>query len=80
MPASAVTDMAEWPFEPTPERQFAFVLGREFPVSQMIDVDPTAEAMRDDRPVNEYVILRKVRASQFRSEDLLAWYEHTKNP
>ena len=80
MPQGAVSDLVEWPFEPTPERQFAFVLIREFPVSEMIDVDPTAEPMRDDRPVNEYVILRKLRATQFRSDDLLAWYEHTKNP
>jgi spermidine synthase len=80
MPENAVSDLMEWPFKQTPEEEFSFVLRREITVSQMIDSDPTAEAMRDDRPVNEYVILRKLRATQFRKQDLLAWYEHTKNP
>lgn len=80
MPEPAVRDIMEWPFEPSPAQEFDYTLRREFPVSQMIDADPMTEAMRDDHPVNEYVILRKLSASQFRAGALLAWYEHTKNP
>lgn len=80
MPEAAVSDLMEWPFKQTPAEEFSSVLRREFPVSQMIEADPAVEAMHDDHPVNEYVILRKLRATQFRKQDLLAWYEHTKNP
>ena len=50
--------MMEWGPESSPERQFAAALSREFPMDQMIQFDPTAPAMEDDRPVNEYYYLR----------------------
>jgi spermidine synthase len=80
MPESAVRDLMEWPFRPTPAEELNFTLQREQPLSVMLAADSTAQAMRDDRPVNEYVILRKLQATQFQPDALLAWYEHTKSP
>ena len=80
MPASAVRDLMEWPFRSSPAEELNFPLEREQPLAAFLNADPGAEAMRDDRPVNEYVILRKLNATQFQADALLAWYEHTKSP
>jgi spermidine synthase len=58
MPVSAVRDMVEWGPEPTPERQFATALSKEITLDGMIQADPGAPVMEDDRPVNEYYYLR----------------------
>jgi spermidine synthase len=58
MPASAAADMIEWGPESSPELQFAAALRRELPLAQLIQKDPNAPAMVDDRPVNEYYYLR----------------------
>ncbi|MBZ5613495.1 MAG: fused MFS/spermidine synthase [Acidobacteriia bacterium] len=62
MPASAVADLVEWGPYPTAEQQFAAVLKREVPIDWVISADRDAPAMQDDRPVNEYYLLRKARA------------------
>lgn len=80
MPASAVRDLMEWPFDPTPEQELNFVLRKEKPLAGFIAADPNAQAMRDDHPVNEYVILRKLQATHFQPGPLVAWFEHTKTP
>jgi spermidine synthase len=80
LPAAATRDIMEWPFDPSAAQEFNFVLRNEIPVAQLIDDDPNAEAMHDDRPVNEYVILRRLKLSRYRSDALMAWYEHTKQP
>lgn len=59
MPPTAVADMMEWGPEPTPAQQFAAVLKTEIPIDQMIAEDPGAPPLQDDRPVNEYYILRR---------------------
>jgi spermidine synthase len=61
MPASAAADLVEWGPFPTAEQQFAAVLKREVPIDQLIAMDRNAPAMRDDRPVNEYYLLRSAR-------------------
>jgi spermidine synthase len=62
MPASAAADLVEWgPFS-TAEQQFATVLKREVPIDRLIAMDRNAPAMQDDRPVNEYYLLRRDRA------------------
>jgi spermidine synthase len=58
MPASAVADLVEWGPFPTAEQQFAAVLGKEISVEQLIAVNKDVPAMEDDRPVNEYYLLR----------------------
>jgi spermidine synthase len=58
MPASAVADMMEWgPFH-TPAAQFAAMLNSEFPLETLLSASPQTLAMQDDRPVNEYFLLR----------------------
>ena len=65
LPSAAARDLVEWGPEPTPERQFALVLGRE------ADLDPSrfpprARALTDDRPINEYFLIRNLRGSAVR--------------
>jgi len=62
MPASAVADLVEWGPFPTAEQQFADVLKREIPIDWVISADVNAPAMQDDRPVNEYYLVREARA------------------
>ena len=80
MPEAALRDIMEWPFEPNAQLEFTYVLQRETSVAQMMVDDPNAPAMHDDHPVNEYVLLRKLKGSRFQTDSLLAWYEHTKSP
>ena len=80
MPAAALRDIIEWPFEPSAERELDFVLKKETSLSGIIASDPNAVAMQDDRPVNEYVLLRKLESSRTQPGSLVAWYEHTRNP
>jgi len=58
MPASAVADLVEWGPYPTAEQQFAAVLRKEVSIDQLIALDKDVPAMEDDRPVNEYYLLR----------------------
>jgi len=59
MPAKAAADLIEWGPELLPERQFAIVLGRELSLDQLISGAPRVPALQDDRPENEYFILRQ---------------------
>ncbi len=63
MPPAAAADLVEWGPFPTPEQQFAAVLQNEMPVEFIMSLDKNAPAMQDDRPVNEYYVLREIRAS-----------------
>jgi spermidine synthase len=62
MPASAAADLVEWGPFPTAEQQFAAVLKSEVPIDWLIAADRNAPAMQDDRPVNEYYLLREAHA------------------
>jgi len=64
MPASAVRDLLEWGPEDTAERQLAAILNNEVPIDTIIARAPEAVALVDDRPVNEYYILRQLRTTQ----------------
>jgi spermidine synthase len=59
MPAKAAQDMLEWGPESTPERQFATILGRELALDEMISGAPGVPALQDNRPENEYYLLRR---------------------
>jgi len=59
LPAKAATDLLEWGPETTPEGQFADVLKREISLDDLTRQAPTASALRDDRPVNEYYLTRR---------------------
>ena len=58
MPASAVADFTEWGPFPTAEQQFAALLQHEIPIDFLINLDKNAPVLEDDRPVNEYGLLR----------------------
>jgi spermidine synthase len=61
MPASAAADLVEWGPFPTAEQQFAAVLGKEVPIRRLVTAVIDAPALRDDRPINEYNLLRNGR-------------------
>jgi len=59
-PPAALKDLMEWGPQPTAERQFQVVLGTEMPLQKLIDYAPDAPVLTDDRPVNEYYLLRRL--------------------
>lgn len=61
LPPAAASDFVEWGPEETPADQFETLLGNEFPLSQVIADAPTAPPLQDDRPMNEYYLLRSLR-------------------
>jgi predicted membrane-bound spermidine synthase len=54
----AAHDFTEWGPESTPELQFADVLKKEISLDQIIAEAPHVPALQDDRPENEYYLLR----------------------
>jgi len=61
MPPNAASDLVEWGPFPTAEQQFAAVLKNEVPIDLLIGMDKNVPAMQDDRPINEYGLLRHTR-------------------
>ena len=59
MPAAAIEDFMEWGPEDTPEREFGVLLENEIPIDSMIAADLHVPALQDDRPANEYYVLRR---------------------
>jgi hypothetical protein len=59
LPSKAAIDMVEWSPGKTPAQVFAEIIGQETPIDQFIAQDPRAPAMQDNRPVNEYYVLRR---------------------
>jgi len=60
LPPAALKDLLEWGPHPTAEGQFQAVLNTEMPLERMIDNAPGAPMLTDDRPVNEYYLLRRL--------------------
>lgn len=58
MPAPAVTDMMAWGPAATPTDQFNRMLQTDLTTQKLISRFPGAPALDDDRPVNEYDMLR----------------------
>jgi predicted membrane-bound spermidine synthase len=72
LPASAKSDLVEWGPYATAEAQFAAVLNNEISPDAVIGKAPTVGAMTDDRPVNEYYLLRRLRKRNWRKHLHLA--------
>jgi spermidine synthase len=66
MPESAVKDLMEWSHQPSAEAELDTVLSQEFSPEQIVAQAPQAPALQDDRPVNEYYVLRKDREREKR--------------
>jgi spermidine synthase len=58
MPASAIADMMEWGPAKTPAEQFELILSKPVVLEQLIALSPSTPALQDDRPINEYFLLR----------------------
>lgn len=59
MPPAAVRDMLEWGPAATAAAQIDLVLAQEFPLADLISRAPTTAALDDDRPINEYFLMRR---------------------
>lgn len=62
MPEKAQADLMEWGPKDSPKSQFAEVLQSELPPDALLARDPNAPMLEDDRPVNEYYLLREARS------------------
>jgi len=69
MPASAISDMMEWGPAKTPVEQFDRLLSNEMTLDQLIALSPSTPALQDDRPINEYFLLRTPFESLMSMED-----------
>jgi predicted membrane-bound spermidine synthase len=58
MPARAVGDMMEWNPGGKPEEQFDVMLSQEVSIGELLALSPATPALSDDRPTNEYFLLR----------------------
>jgi predicted membrane-bound spermidine synthase len=65
LPAAAATDLLEWGPASTAEVQFESVIKHEMPVASLMEQVPDVPALQDDRPMNEYFILRRLREPDF---------------
>jgi spermidine synthase len=61
MPSSALRDLLEWGPEKSPENEIADILANETTIETVVARDPEASALHDDRPINEYYMLRQLR-------------------
>jgi len=60
LPPDASRDIVEWGPAATAADQFALVLKREIPLDAVVARAPRVPALRDDRPINEYYLLRQL--------------------
>lgn len=58
LPPGAVADLLEWGPASTAMEQFQAVVSREIPLARVIAAAPGAPVLQDDRPVNEYFLIR----------------------
>jgi hypothetical protein len=61
MPRAAAEDLAEWGPESTPIAQIARLMSQEIPVRRFLEAMPEVPVLEDDRPYNEYFLLRRMR-------------------
>jgi len=60
MPATAVADMMEWGPARTPADQFRLMLSGQVSLAKTMALAPDTPTLQDDRPVNEYFVVRRV--------------------
>lgn len=59
LPPAAVRDLVEWDSDWTPDELLGQVLTQEKPMTDFLELSPSTPAIEDDRPINEYFLLRK---------------------
>jgi predicted membrane-bound spermidine synthase len=63
MPARAVADMLEWGPAKTAPAQIGLMVGREVSLESLVAAAPGVPVLRDDRPYNEYYLVRRLLSS-----------------
>ena len=58
LPSAAVSDFVEWGPQANPQQQFELVLSHQLTLEKLLTEYPRAPAIQDDRPINEYYLLR----------------------
>src|ERR1700723_27446 len=58
MPPSAIADMMEWGPAKSPEVEMQLLLAHESSTDEIIVLSPQTAPLTDDRPINEYFLLR----------------------
>jgi spermidine synthase len=58
LPGPAAVDLVEWDHDHNVEARFDFLLKNELPVQELLSLSPRTPALSDDRPINEYYMLR----------------------
>jgi spermidine synthase len=58
IPSAAASDMVEWGPAASPEGQLNLLLSRESSTDAVIALSPATAALQDDRPINEFFLLR----------------------
>jgi spermidine synthase len=66
LPPAAAADFIEWGPARDPQQQFQVVVGKEFSPEELLVGAPRAPALRDDRPVNEYFLMRAFFKNMYR--------------
>jgi spermidine synthase len=59
LPERAAIDLVEWGPEPSAESQFSLLIGQELSMDQLTSLSPATPSLNDDRPINEYYLLRR---------------------
>jgi hypothetical protein len=59
LPAAAAADLVEWNHNVTPRQLLIDVLSREKSLDSLIAPAPSVPPIGDDRPINEYFVLRE---------------------
>lgn len=59
LPAQAAADLVEWGPQPDAESEFRMLVRNELPIDKLISLSPTTPAVSDDRPINEYYLMRR---------------------
>ena len=75
LPPAAAADIVEFGPKTTPTEQFRSMLLTQLDVDAMIALAPAAPVLRDDRPVNEFFLLRAT-GEQIKNiqESQAAWF------
>src|ERR1019366_5297437 len=68
MPDAAKKDLKEWADVTDPVAYMNRVVGHQFNISDILNPDPTI-AVTDDRPYNEYYLLRQLLPQTVKSEE-----------
>jgi predicted membrane-bound spermidine synthase len=66
LPPAAVADFLEWDPDSTAQRQFDRLLKKELSLDDLIGPAPGVPALQDDRPINEYFVLRRLEDREYR--------------